>query len=114
MSRGLQKPARVSVRMRRKAVQETYFRLALRAQAKESWHRVASGQGQQVCGVGQRMRSSIVREGCREGCSEGCREAELHGGCSMLAVEAMEGAWLLLSLAVNRSARSAHAACQPH
>jgi hypothetical protein len=30
------------------------------------------------------MCSSIVREGCRE--------AELHGGCSMLAVKAIEGA----------------------
>jgi hypothetical protein len=61
MSRGLQQSGYVSVRMRRKAVQETYFRLALRAQAKESWHRVASGQGQQARGVGQRMRSSIAR-----------------------------------------------------
>jgi len=30
------------------------------------------------------MSRNIVREGCRE--------AELHGGCGMLAVEAMEGA----------------------
>jgi hypothetical protein len=51
------------------------------------------------------MRSSIMREGC-------C-EVELRGGCSMLAVEAMEAAWLLLSLAVRCSACSAHAACQP-
>jgi hypothetical protein len=43
------------------------------------------------------MSSSIVREGCRQ--------AELHGGCGMLAVETMEGAWLLLSLAVRCSAR---------
>ena len=48
---------------------------------------------------------SIVRKGCRE--------AELLGGCSMLAVEAMEAALLLLSLAVRCSACSAHAACQP-
>jgi hypothetical protein len=53
-----------------------------------------------VCGVGRRMCSSIVREGCRE--------AELRGGCGMLAVEAIEGAWSpLLSLAVRCSARSA-------
>jgi hypothetical protein len=51
------------------------------------------------------MRSGIVHEGCRE--------AELCSGCSMLAVEAMEAAWLLLSLAVRCSARSAHAARQP-
>jgi hypothetical protein len=51
------------------------------------------------------MCSSIVREGCRE--------AELRGGCGMLAVEAMEGAWLLLSLAVRCSARSAHAEARP-
>jgi hypothetical protein len=66
-----------------------------------------------VCDVRRRLCSSIVREGWSEGCSEGCREAELHGGCGMLAVEAMEGAWLLLSLAVRCSARAAHAACQP-
>jgi hypothetical protein len=50
------------------------------------------------------MPSSIARKGCRE--------AELHGGCGMLAVEATEGAWLLSLLAVRCSARSAHAACQ--
>jgi hypothetical protein len=55
-----------------------------------------------VCSVERRMRSSIVREGCRE--------ADLHGGCGMLAVKVMEGAWLLLSLADRCSARSA---CQP-
>jgi hypothetical protein len=27
---------------------------------------------------------------------EGCREAELQGGCGMLAVEVMEGAWLFV------------------
>jgi hypothetical protein len=61
MRRVLQESACVLVRMRQKAVQETYLRLALRAKAKESWHRVASGQGQPVRGVGRRMRSSIVR-----------------------------------------------------
>jgi hypothetical protein len=73
------------VRVKRKAAYETYLRLSLfRAYAKESWHRVASGQDQKVYGVGRRMSRSIVREGCRE--------AELQGGCGMLAVEAMEGA----------------------
>jgi hypothetical protein len=33
------------------------------------------------------MCSSVVREGCRE--------AALHGGCGILAVEAMDGAWPL-------------------
>jgi hypothetical protein len=46
------------------------------------------------------MCSSIVREGCRK--------AELRGGCSMLAVETIESAWLLLSLAVRRSAHAAY------
>jgi hypothetical protein len=45
-------------------------------------HRVASYQGRQECGIGRRICSSIVREGCRE--------AELQGGCGMLAVEAIE------------------------
>jgi hypothetical protein len=49
------------------------------------------------------MCSSIVREGCHK--------TELHDGCSMLAVEAIEGARSpLLSLAVRCSAL---AACQP-
>jgi hypothetical protein len=103
MLRGLQKSASVLVRMRRKAILEIYLRLALRAKAKESWHRVASGQGQQMCGVGRRIWSSIAHESRRK--------AELHGGCDMLVVEAMKGVWLLLSLAVRCSARSAHAAC---
>jgi hypothetical protein len=80
-----------------------YLRLALQAKAKESWHRVASGRDQQLCGVGRRMWSSIAHEGRRK--------AELHGGCGMLVVEAIKGAWLLSSLAVRCSARSAHAAC---
>jgi hypothetical protein len=76
----------VLVRMRQKAVQETYLRLALRAKAKESWHRVASGgQGQRVRAAGRRMCSS----------------------CGILAVKAMEGAWLLLSLAVRFVAQPA-------
>jgi hypothetical protein len=48
------------------------------------------------------MSSSIVREGCRE--------AELHGGCGMLA---MEAAWPLLSLAVRYSAQAVRSAYQP-
>lgn len=32
---------------------------------------------------------------------EGCREAVPHGGCSMLAVEVMRGAWMILSMAVS-------------
>jgi hypothetical protein len=59
------------------------------------------------------MSSSTARKGCRE--------AELHSGCDILAVEAVvaveatESAWLLLLLllAVRCSARSAHAARQP-
>ena len=101
--RGLQESACVLVRTKEESVGETCLcRALLRAQAQESSHRVASGQGQRACGVGRRMCSSIMREGC-------C-EAELRGGCGMLAVEAMEGAWLLLSLAARRSA---HAAYQP-
>jgi hypothetical protein len=45
------------------------------------------------------MCSSIV--------PEGCRKAELHRSCSMLVVEAKEGAELLLLLAACWSARSA-------
>jgi hypothetical protein len=85
MLRYLQESVYVLVRMRWKAAEETYLRLALRAEAKESWHRVASGQGQQMYGLGRRMCSNFVREGCRE--------AELCGVCGMLAVETMEGAW---------------------
>jgi hypothetical protein len=81
-------------RTKEKSVWETCLCLALlRAQAKESSHCVASGQDQKAGDVGRRMSSSIAREACRE--------AELRGGCGMLAVEAMEGAWPLLSLAVQ-------------
>jgi hypothetical protein len=74
----------VLVRVRSKAAWDSYLRRALlRAEAQDSFHRV--GHGQQVCSVGRRMCSCIVREG-RSGRS--C-EAELHGGCGMLAVEAM-------------------------
>jgi hypothetical protein len=104
--KSLKHSAYMLVRAKRKATYETYLRLTLlRANIQELSHRVISGQGQRVRGVGRRMCSSIVREGCRE--------AELYGGCSMLAVEAIEDAKLLLSLAVRCSARSAHTACQP-
>jgi hypothetical protein len=67
-----------------KAACETHFRLALlRAEAQEPFHRV--DQGHQICGVERRTRSCIVRKGC----PYGLREAELHSGCGMLAVEAM-------------------------
>jgi hypothetical protein len=51
-----------------KAACKMYFclTLLLRAVVKEPSHRVVSGQGQQVCGVGRRMCSSIMREGCRK------------------------------------------------
>jgi hypothetical protein len=110
MLRVLQEPACVLVRMTEKSVWQTCLCLAvLRVEVRKPSHRVILGQRQRVRGVGRRMCSSIVREGCSE--------AELHSDCGMLALEAMEGPWLLLSLVVRcsaRSARSAHAACQPH
>jgi hypothetical protein len=99
MLRVLQEPACVSVRTEEKSVWQTCLCLALlRAEVRKPSHRVILGQRQRVRGVGRRMYSSIVREGYSE--------AELHSDCDMLAVEVMEGAWLLLSLAVRCSARS--------
>jgi hypothetical protein len=72
--------------------QEMYLCFALlRAKVKEPTHRVTLHQCQRY-GVGRNMSGGIVRDSCRK--------ADLHGGCTMLAVEAMVGAWLL-SLAVG-------------
>jgi hypothetical protein len=80
------------VHAQEKSVWETCLCVALlRAEVKEPSHRVASNQGRQECGIERGMCGSIVREGCRE--------AELHGGCGMLAVEAIEGCccrWLFV------------------
>jgi hypothetical protein len=91
------------VHAKKKSVWETCLCVALlRAEVKESSHRVASDQGRQ-CGIERRMCSSIVREGCRE--------AEAAGRLRHAGGRGNRG--LLLSLAVRCSTRSAHAACQP-